>query len=217
MTGSANMIRKVGFCSAPTCCQMNPITMTPITSSKVNARSRHRPCGAVRDSRTVNMTRTPPNASRPQLAVPKSASKPLANQGTPAAAKIATMVSSQLSLSNRTRGFSHPGRGINCVRSMPAFKETPLAWIGLRGHGPTACGDRAIAEVVVVQVWLRTHLRSLGRLEVLDVKRLCMRVQHLVVPQDRRVADHIDSIELRFDDRIADHRAGLASISEHEG
>src|ERR1700734_1067659 len=217
MTGSANTPRNVGFCSAPTCCQMKPITMTPVTSNSVSARLRHRPLGAVRDSRIVNVMRIPPNASRPQLTVPRSTSKPLAYQGMPVAANIATMVSSQLSLSSRTRGLSQPGRGINCVRSMLAFKEPPLAWIGLRGDGRTACGDRTVAEVVVVQKRLRTRFMSIGRLEILDVKRVCMRAQHLVVPQDRRVADHIDSIELRLYDRIADRRADLTSIPEHEG
>src|SRR5258706_3593819 len=196
---------------------MKPITLTPITSNKVSARSRHRPCGEVRDSKIVNAMRIPPNASRPQLAVPRSTSKPLANQGTPAALKIATMISSQLTLSSRTRGFSQPGRAINCVRSMFVLKGSPLAWIGLRGYGGAVRGDQAIAEVVGIQKRLRMHLLSVRRLEVLDVQRVCMGAQHLVVPQDRRVADHIDSIELRLDDRIADRGADAVDIAEHEG
>jgi len=81
MTGSANIVRNIGFCSAPTCCHVKPIRVTPTTSSTVNARSCHWPGDRDGDARKVNAMWIPPSASRPQLAVAIFPWNPPANQG----------------------------------------------------------------------------------------------------------------------------------------
>src|SRR5207302_9693690 len=42
------------------------------------------------------------------------------------------------------------------------------------------------------------------------------RPQHLVVPEDRRIAEHVDAVELRLDDGVSDRAARPARIAEHE-
>src|SRR5882762_11650906 len=111
------------------------------------------------------------------------------------------------------RGFSQPGRGINCVLSAFIVTGSLSLGLGLGGDGRVASVDR-VAEVVVLQERFRLYLFSIGYLEILDVQRGCVSAQHLVAPQDRRVADHIDSVELGLDDRVADRRADATGIPE---
>src|SRR6185437_6450411 len=213
MTGSTKTMRKTGFCTAPTCCQMNSMQITPIRSSAVSARARQRE--AWPEDNSVNATCSAPSASRPQLPPRMSTSKPLKSQGTAVANTTVASVISQMASSRWTRGFSQDGCGSSCVAS--AFTKQPLPRLfWLRRSDRCGTAHRAVTEVVVVQERLRVHLRAVRRLKVLHVQRESMRMQHLVVSQDRRVPDHVDAVVLRLDDRVLDGGAGSARIPEHE-
>src|SRR5690606_29304165 len=54
------------------------------------------------------------------------------------------------------------------------------------------------------------------RLEIDDLQCEGVRAHDLVIAQDRRVADDIDAVELRLDDRVIDRAARAARNAEHE-
>src|SRR5947207_1431344 len=141
----------------------------------------------------------PPRASRPQLAMPIFTSKPLANQGTPVATRIATMVINQTSSSRWTRGFSQTGRGMSCVLSTFGLTRESL-WL-LGGNCHVALGtDGTVAEVVVLEERLSLHFLPAGWLEVLDMQGKRMRAQDLVAAQYGRITDDIDAVKFCLND-----------------
>src|SRR5205085_551389 len=63
------------------------------------------------------------------------------------------------------------------------------------------------AEVIAFEKRPRRERLTAGRLVVQHVQRERVRPQHLVVPEDGRIAEHVDAVELRLDDGVSDRAA----------
>src|ERR1700729_2082900 len=134
--------------------------------------------------------------------------KALTNHGNALASSTAKIVSSQVSSSSCACGSAQGAAGSMRVASGLIMPRS--VWRELRGDR----GGGGL-EGILVEQRLRTHQLTVRLGEVLHVQRRDARLQHLVMTQHRRVADHIDAVVLEIDQRIVGGGTGLLRLAEY--